>query len=146
MRILVIHGPNLNTLGQRQPAIYGSLTLKDIDSRLQQRAQELGVELVIYQSNHEGNLIDFLQKEVTMAQGIIINPGALTHYGLSLRDALAAIDIPIVEVHLSNIYAREEWRAKSVTAPVVKGQISGLGWWGYLKALEVMAEESLLER
>jgi len=139
MRILVIHGPNLNMLGSRQVAIYGNKTLAEIDSLLQKRARELGADLETFQSNHEGALVDFIQKKAPGAAGIIINPGALTHYGLSLRDALADASLPIIEVHLSNIYAREEFRRQSVIAPIARGQISGLGWRGYLAALEILA-------
>ena len=139
MRILVIHGPNLNMLGSRQVAIYGNKTLAEIDSHLQKRARELGADLETFQSNHEGALVDFIQKKAPGAAGIIINPGALTHYGLSLRDALAEASLPIIEVHLSNIYAREEFRRQSVIAPIARGQISGLGWRGYLAALEILA-------
>ncbi|HEX77949.1 MAG TPA: type II 3-dehydroquinate dehydratase [Dehalococcoidia bacterium] len=141
MKILVINGPNLNMLGRRQVTIYGPQTLEDIGNLLQKRAGELGVEVTFYQSNSEGDIIDFIQREAPSAQGIIINPGALTHYSFSLRDALATFDLPVIEVHLSNIYAREEWRARSVIAPAVKGQISGLGWRGYMAALDVLAAE-----
>lgn len=140
MKILVVHGPNLNLLGQREPAVYGTTTLAEIDGALLKRSEELGVELSIFQSNSEGAIIDFLHREAPSAQGIVINPGALTHYGLSLRDALAALAVPFVEVHLSNIYAREKWRHRSLTAPLARGQISGLGWRGYIMALEFLAE------
>lgn len=139
MKILVIHGPNLNVLGSRQTAIYGDKTLDEIDSLLQKRARELGVELETFQSNHEGALIDFIQEKSPEAAGIIINPAALTRYGLSLRDALADTSLPIIEVHLSNIHAREEFRQQSVIAPIARGQISGLGWRGYIAALELIA-------
>jgi 3-dehydroquinate dehydratase-2 len=138
MRILVMHGPNLNMLGSRQVAVYGAKTLAEIDSLLQKRARELGVELETFQSNHEGALVDFIQKKSPGATGIIINPGALAHYGLSLRDALADTGLPVIEVHLSNICAREDFRRRSVIAPIARGQISGLGWRGYLAALEIM--------
>lgn len=141
MRILVINGPNLNILGKRQPQVYGRKTLEQINSLLKKRAKELGVEIGFFQSNSEGSLIDFIQAETTRTSAIIINPGALTNYSLSLRDALADAGIPIIEVHISNIYAREEWRAKSVIAPIAIGQISGLGWMGYLAALETLASE-----
>lgn len=141
MKILVVHGPNLNLLGKRIKEIYGDKTLEEINRLLRQLATELGVELVTFQSNSEGALIDFIQKESPAANGIIINPGALTHYGFSLRDALADTNLPVVEVHLSNIYAREEFRQRSVIAPVARGQISGLGWRGYMAALRTLAAE-----
>ena len=138
MRILCINGPNLNTLGRRDPSVYGSMSLAQIEEALRQRAGELGAEVAAYQSNSEGALIDYLQQSSPEAHGLIINPGALTHYGLSLREALADSRLPVVEVHLSNIYAREPWRATSVIAPVALGQITGLGWRGYLYALEYL--------
>jgi 3-dehydroquinate dehydratase-2 len=138
--VLVLHGPNLNMLGRRQPEIYGSTTLAEIDAALAARAEQAGLRLVSVQSNHEGALVDALQGEGWTASGIIINPGALTHYGLSLRDALAALQAPIVEVHLSNVYRREPFRHTSVVAPVATGQIAGLGWRGYLLALEWLVE------
>ncbi len=141
MKILIIHGPNLNMLGKRQKELYGSKTLAEIDSLLERRAQELGVEILTFQSNSEGALIDFIQARSSEAAGIVINAGALTHYGFSLRDALYDAVLPIIEVHLSNIYAREEWRQKSVIAPIARGQISGLGWRGYVAALEMLAAE-----
>ncbi len=134
--IAVLHGPNLNMLGQREPEIYGHTTLAAIDAALTSRAEAAGLHLVSLQSNHEGVLVDFLQGEGWSAAGVIINPGALTHYGLSLRDALAALRAPIIEVHLSNVYRREPFRHTSVIAPVATGQITGLGWRGYLLALE----------
>ena len=141
MKILVIHGPNLNMLGKREKAIYGEKTLHEINALLEKEGQTLNVELVTFQSNHEGELIDFIQKQADSAHGIIINPGALTHYGFSLLDALVDSKLPVIEVHLSNIYRREEWRAYSVIAPVAKGQISGLGWRGYTAALRALADE-----
>ena len=142
MKILVINGPNLNLLGKRDPALYGKKAWPEIQALLEKRARELGVELACFQANSEGALIDFLQAQAPKATGVIINPGALTHYGLSLRDALADTGLPVVEVHLSNIYAREEWRARSVIAPVARGSVSGLGWQGYLLALEYLAAEA----
>lgn len=136
MKILVVHGPNLNMLGRREPDIYGAMTLAEIDAALRERASAAGVTLLTLQSNHEGVLIDFLQTEGWDAEGVIINPGALTHYGLALRDALAMLKARIVEVHLSNVYRREPFRHTSVVAPVATGQIAGLGWRGYLLALE----------
>jgi 3-dehydroquinate dehydratase-2 len=141
MKILLIHGPNLNMLGRRQPEIYGHSTLAQIDAAVQERAAAAGAALLAFQSNHEGALIDFIQAEGWDAGGIIINPGALTHYGLALRDALAALAAPIVEVHLSNVYKREAFRHTSVIAPIAAGQIAGLGWKGYLLALEWLLGE-----
>jgi len=138
MRILVIHGPNLNILGKREKSIYGEKTLDEIDALLRKEAQALNVEVVTFQSNHEGALIDFIQEQADSAQGIIINPGALTHYGFSLLDALVDSKLPVIEVHLSNIYHREEWRARSVIAPIAEEQIIGLGWRGYMTALQVL--------
>ena len=138
MKILVINGPNLNMLGSREVEMYGSKTLSEIETLLKNKANELGVEIETFQSNVEGAIVDYLQEKAPQASAIIINPGALTHYGLSLRDALADTSLPIMEVHLSNIYAREEFRQQSVIASIAKGQISGCGWRGYLAALEML--------
>ena len=140
MRILLINGPSLNTLGTREPEIYGTLTLAGIEQRVAARAQELGAEVRAFQSNHEGAIIDFIQQESAAADAIIINGGALTHYGLSLRDALAGAGIPAIEVHISNIYAREPFRRRSVTAGACRGIVAGLGWRGYIAALEALVE------
>jgi 3-dehydroquinate dehydratase-2 len=140
MRILLINGPNLNLLGTREPDVYGTITLDEVVARVGERARALGAELLAFQSNHEGAIIDFVQAESPSADGIIINPGALTHYSFSLRDALAACRLPIVEVHISNIYTREVFRRRSVTAEVSTGLIAGLGWQGYLLALEAVVE------
>jgi 3-dehydroquinate dehydratase-2 len=138
MRVLVVNGPNLNLLGQRDRDVYGSMTLADIEEMMRHSARELGADVEFFQSNSEGSIIDLLQSRSPSVNGIIINPGALTHYGLSLREALADTGLPVVEVHISNIYARERWRHRSVVAPVAVGQISGLGWRGYLAALEFL--------
>ncbi len=140
MRILLINGPNLNTLGEREPEVYGGLSLADIEAQVREKAAALNVELSTFQSNHEGAIIDFIQAESSGAAGIIINPGALTHYSLSLRDALAASGLPAIEVHISNIYGRESFRRHSVTADVCRGVVAGLGWRGYLAALRSLIE------
>lgn len=139
MIILIINGPNLNLLGKRNKSLYGDKTLTSINNMLKKEGKSLGVDAVTFQSNSEGKLIDFIQENYARAEGIIINPGALTHYGLSLRDTLTDTGLPVIEVHLSNIYAREEWRAKSVIAPIAKGQICGFGWRGYISALRILA-------
>lgn len=136
--ILLIHGPNLNLLGARDVAQYGSKTLKDIEVLVQDAAQKAGHTIVAFQSNHEGALVDFLQKESPKAAGIIINGGALTHYSYALHDALVDTKLPAVEVHLSDINAREEWRKVSVTSPACIAQISGKKEAGYIEALAVL--------
>lgn len=135
MKILALHGPNLNLLGGREPAIYGNLTLAEINASLTALAHELGVEVTCKQSNYEGELIDQLHQAPGEFSAVIINPGAFTHYSLALRDAVAAVPLPVIEVHLSNIYRREDFRQHSVIAPVAAGQISGLGKTSYLLAL-----------
>ncbi len=136
MNILVLHGPNLNLLGVREPQIYGTTTLEEINARMEEWAAARGVALRIVQSNHEGALIDAIHAARGWADGILINPGALHIYGYALRDALAAVNLPAVEVHLSNIHAREEWRRTSVIAPVCRGVVVGFGWRSYLLGLE----------
>ena len=137
MHILVLHGPNLNLLGVREPKIYGRDTLDDINSRLKARAAESNAELRIVQSNHEGVLIDELHAARRAGfDGILINPGAFTHYSYALRDAIAATDLPAVEVHLSNVHKREEFRHTSVLVPVCIGQVMGFGWRSYLLGFE----------
>ena len=140
MRILLVNGPNINMLGRRDPSLYGTTTLAEIEAAAAARGAEVGAEVVCFQSNHEGAIIDFLQAEGSGSDGIILNGGALSHYGLSLRDALVDTGLPVVEVHLSNIHARERWRSRSVTAEVAKGSIAGLGWRGYLYAVDYLVE------
>ena len=137
-RILVLHGPNLNLLGTREPEIYGSTTLDDINGMSAERAAEAGIETAFYQSNHEGDLVDAIQQANHKFDFIIFNAAAFTHYSIAIRDAIAAIDVPVIEVHLSNIHQREEFRHTSVLAPVAMGQICGLGVESYLAALEAI--------
>jgi len=140
MRILVINGPNLNMLGRREAKHYGTDTLPSIEQALTEKARALDCELVFFQSNHEGALIDFIQEKALQADGILINPGALTHYGYSLHDALVDAGLPVVEVHLSDIHTREEWRKISVISDIVIKQISGLKAQSYLLGLEALVE------
>jgi len=140
MKILVLHGPNLNLLGEREPEIYGRTTLAEIDAGLRERASVRGAGVDCFQSNHEGALIDRIQAARSTHQAIIINPGGLTHSSVALRDALAATGLPIVEVHLSNIHARESFRRRSFVAPIALGQISGLGAKGYELALDALLD------
>ena len=138
MRILLLNGPNLNTLGMREPEIYGRDTLDDIVGRLKTRAKELGAEMESFQSNHEGALIDWLQDHQAAANGLIINPGAFTHTSIALRDAIAGSGLPTVEIHISNVHAREEFRHRSYISGIARGVIVGLGWRGYIYALEAL--------
>ena len=137
-RILVLHGPNLNLLGTREPEIYGYTTLDDINAMIAARAAEAGIETAFYQSNHEGDLVDAIQQANHKFDFIIFNAAAFTHYSIAIRDAIAAIDVPVIEVHISNIHQREEFRHTSVLAPVAMGQICGLGVESYLAALEAI--------
>ena len=140
MQILVLHGPNLNLFGRREPHIYGTTTLAEINTRLSTLAGELGVELKVIQSNHEGALIDFLHEHLDTAQGALVNPAGLTQHGVPLHDAIKAMPFPTIEVHMSNIAARESWRAHSIISPAVKGTIQGLGPQSYLAALRALTE------
>ncbi len=138
MKILVLHGPNLNLLGTREPGIYGNITLADLNADISALAKELGIEVAIFQSNSEGELVDKIQGALTTVDGILINPAAYTHTSVALRDAIAAVALPTVEVHLSNIHSREEFRSTSFIAPVALGQISGLGPDSYLLGLRAL--------
>jgi 3-dehydroquinate dehydratase II len=138
-RIVIVNGPNLNLLGKREPHIYGTRSHADLVKSIRAKARELGVTVSILQSNHEGEIIDYLQKEAPGAIGIVINPGALSHYSLALYDCLQALEVPTVEVHLSNIHAREEFRSKSVTARAARGVITGLGFDGYGLGMDYLA-------
>ena len=139
-KILVIHGPNLNMLGKREPEIYGKTTLDEIDSQLEALGATLGIIVETFQSNHEGAIVDKIQEAATAQNGMIINPGALTHTSIAIRDALLTLDVPIIEIHISNIYKREPFRHKSLISDVVDAQITGLGINGYSIALRAMAE------
>ena len=140
MKILVLHGPNLNLFGRREPHIYGTTTLAQIDGFLNALARELQVELEIVQSNHEGALIDKLHERIDTVQGALINPAGLTQHGVPLHDAIKAMPFPVVEVHMSNIAAREPWRSHSIISPAVKGTVQGLGWRSYTSALRALVE------
>ncbi|HEU0072878.1 MAG TPA: type II 3-dehydroquinate dehydratase [Dehalococcoidia bacterium] len=138
MRILLINGPNLNMLGTREPEVYGRDTLEDVVGRVQTKAKELGVELTPMQSNHEGAIVDFIQQNQATSDGLIINPGAFGHYSYAIRDAISGSSLPAVEVHISNVHARERFRERMVLSAVCKGVITGLGWRGYVYALDLL--------
>ena len=137
-RILVLNGPNINFLGRRNPEIYGTMTLEQVNQKIAQKAKLLGADIAFFQSNSEGSLIDCIQENWGNINGIVINPGALTHYSYSLKDALIDAAVPVIEVHLGNIHAREAWRRHSVIADIARGQIAGFGWRSYTAALDIM--------
>jgi len=139
--ILILHGPNLNLLGKREPEVYGNLSLEEINQRLAETAANLGLNIRIIQSNHEGVLIDALQESIHWADGVIFNPGGFTHTSVALRDAITAITIPVIEVHLSNVDAREAFRHQSMIAPVCLGRITGFGWRSYWLAMTLFSEQ-----
>lgn len=140
MRVIVINGPNLNRLGVREPGVYGSKTLTDLEQQLLVFGEVEGIDVSCFQSNHEGDLIDAIHEANDQYEGIIINPGAFTHYSYAIRDAIASVTIPTIEVHISNVHAREDFRHTSVTAPVTVGQIVGLGFKGYELAMLALKE------
>ena len=139
-KILVLHGPNLNLLGTREPHIYGTMTLEQLNERLRTLAAKIQVQLIIAQSNHEGVLVDTLHKHRTEAAGAVINPAGLTQFGVSLHDCIKTMPFPVIEVHISNRHAREEWRGHSIISPAVKGTVEGLGWRSYTAALRTLVE------
>ncbi len=140
MKILVLHGPNLNLFGRREPHIYGSMTLAEINQKLEALARELKTDLIVFQSNHEGALVDKLQSHMDDVQGAILNPAGLTQYSVSLHDCIKAMPFPVVEVHLSNLATREEWRHHSIISSAAKGTVQGLGWRSYTAALRALVE------
>ena len=144
-KILILQGPNLNLLGTREPDVYGSVTLEDIHEKIRERAAQYHVEIVAAQSNHEGALVDYLHEARETSAGVIFNPGAYTHTSIALRDAISAIELPVIEVHLSNVHARESFRHHSMLAAVCKGQVVGFGWYGYIMALDGLCQHLQLE-
>ena len=136
LKLLFIFGPNLNLLGERETSVYGTMSYERLIEKIEAEANKRGVAAEFFQSNHEGEIIDIIQQKRNAIDGIIINPGAYTHYSVAIRDVLSAVKVTAIEVHMSNIYAREEFRHVSVTAPVCWGQISGLGWIGYILAMD----------
>src|SRR3990170_4972499 len=140
MKILVLHGPNLNLFGRREPHIYGTMTLGEINDKLQALARELKVDLISFQSNHEGALVDMLHKHMDEAAGAILNPAGLTQFGVSLHDAIKTMPFPVIEVHISNRHTREEWRHHSIISSAVKATVEGLGWRSYTAALRALVE------
>jgi 3-dehydroquinate dehydratase II len=139
-KILVLHGPNLNLFGRREPHIYGTMTLEQINERLRMLAAKIQVQLIVFQSNHEGALVDMFHKHIDDVSGALINPAGLTQYSVSLHDAIKAMPFPVIEVHMSNIAAREEWRHHSIISPAVKATVQGLGWRSYTAALRALVE------
>ena len=140
MKVLILHGPNINLTGTRETEIYGTMTLEEIDAHLVEQGQELGIKVTCHQSNHEGALIDALHEAQRWADGVVFNPGGYSHTSVALRDAVAAIDIPVIEVHMSNIYAREDFRHQSFISSVCKGKIVGFGWKSYLLGLKAIID------
>lgn len=140
IKVSLIHGPNLNLLGLRETNVYGPLSFDEVNRKIKQRGQETDMDVRIFQSNHEGEIIDAIQDAREWADAIIINPGALTHYSYAIRDAITAVRLPVIEVHISNVHAREEFRRQSVISPVVVGQIVGMGSYGYLLALDAVKQ------
>ena len=139
-KVVVVNGPNLNLLGKREPEIYGTRTIQDLEAVVRAKALALDLDVAFFQSNSEGEIIDFLQQNAPGSAGIVLNPAALSHYSIALYDCLQALALPVVEVHISNIHAREEWRSRSVTARAARGVITGLGFVGYELALEYLSQ------
>ena len=141
MRVIVVNGPNMNLLGVREPDVYGSQTLADLEADIRAKAQELGCEVVIFQTNHEGDLLEFLQREAPGSTGVVLNPASFTYQSYALFDCLNALSVPVIEVHISNLYSRDEtWRSRSLTAAAARGVIMGLGFFGYLAAMEYLCD------